>query len=414
MKTFRMLMLGATATMLSLVAGAVPSGAAVPAAGAIHHVVVIDLENEAYSSSFGKSSPAPYLAKTLTSEGVLIPHYYGIGHVSLPNYIAQVSGQAPNPTTAFDCIPSYSSVTPGTPIKGSTAYGQVRATSGCVYPKSVETIANQLDLIDPPNSTTHVAAWRAYEEDMGASPSRDGGTTCAHPAANAPTAWLATSNDGYVDRHNPMIWFHSIINNKAECKANVVSLGTTNAKGVPKSSSRLVTDFSSEATTPAYAFITPSVCNDGHDATCASPSAAGGNKGGLVAANAWLKDWMPTILNSPAFTSGDTIVVVTFDEAEITSPHSTASCCNELSGPNVTSAGQTGPGGGQVGAVVLGSPAYVKPGSVDTTGHYNHYSLLRTTEDLLGITSGGSDDQGHLGMAGAPGVTSFGADVFQG
>ena len=414
MKTLRLFLLGASATMLALALGALPSGAAVPPAGSIHHVVVIDLENEAFASAFGSSSKAPYLAKTLTSEGVLITHYYGIGHVSLPNYIAQISGQAPNPTTAFDCLSSYANVTPGTPIKGSKAYGQVKATSGCVYPKSVETIANQLDLIDPPNPTTHVAAWRAYEQDMGASPTRDGGTTCAHPALNATTVSAAVSNDGYVDRHNPMIWFHSIINSTAECKANVVPLGTTNAHGVPNPSSPLVRDFADEATTPAFAFITPSVCDDGHDATCTSPSAAGGTTGGLVAANAWLKDWMPTILNSPAFTSGDTLVIITFDEAELGSPNDTASCCNELSGPNVSSPGITGPGGGQVGAVVLGSPSYIKAGSIDKTGKYNHYSLLRTTEDLLGITTGGSDGQGHLGMAGAPGVTSFGADVFQG
>ena len=45
---------------------------------------------------------------------------------------------------------------------------------GCVYPATVPTIAAQLDAKYPPNPTSHVAAWRAYEQDMGNTPSRDG------------------------------------------------------------------------------------------------------------------------------------------------------------------------------------------------------------------------------------------------
>lgn len=408
----RVLTVALSAVLLSMVGSALPAGAAVPPAGAIKHVIVIDLENESFASAFGSSSPAPYLATTLPSLGVLITHYYGIGHVSLPNYIAEVSGQAPTPTTQTDCLTNFANVSPGTAVTGTSSLGQVHATSGCVYPSSVGTIATQLDGLIPPDPTTHVASWRAYQQDMGNDVTRDGGTTCAHPATNAATAWLASATDGYVDRHDPLIWFHSTLKNKAECKANIVPLGAVNTSGKPKSSSPLVTDFANESTTPAYAFITPSVCNDGHDETCTSPSAGGGHTGGLVAANAWLKAWMPIVLRSPAFTSGDTVVVVTFDEAALGGPNATASCCNEKPGPNVTKAGGSGPGGGQVGAVVLASSRYLTPGTVDTTGSYNHYGLLRTTEDLLGITTGGSDGLGHLGMAGASGVNSFGADVF--
>ena len=174
----------------------------------------------------------------------------------------------------------------------------------------------------------------------------------------------------------------------------------------------MVKDFSKAATTPAFSFITPSVCDDGHDAVCTSKSAAGGTIGGLKAANAWLKDWMPTILDSPAFVSGDTVVVITFDEAELGTPNFAAACCNEKSGPNVSEAGGSGPGGGQGGALVLASSTYINPGTVDKKGSYNHYSALRTYEDLLGITSGGSDHHGHLGMAGAPGLAACGRDVF--
>jgi hypothetical protein len=69
------------------------------------------------------------------------------------------------------------------------------------------------------------------------------------------------------------------------------------------------------------------------------------------------------------------------------------------------------PGGGQVGAVLL-DPRYIEPGSVDSTGFYNHYSALRSYEDLLGIDRGGTDGLGHLGFAGSPGLAPFGTDVF--
>ena len=247
-----------------------PASAAVPPKQAIKNIVVIYIENESETNTFGPSSPATYLTGTLKKKGVLIENYYGIGHVSLDNYIAQVSGQAPTPTTQGDCIAGFEDVTPGTP---ATSLDQVNATSGCVYPGSVETIANQLDAIKKPNAKTHVAAWRAYEEDMGNDPTRDGGTTCAHPAVGGAPANVATTEDGYVTRHDPFVWFHSIIDDTAECDANVVPLGALGSSGKPSSSSRLVKDFSKESTTPSFSFITPSVCNDGHDAVCTSPSA---------------------------------------------------------------------------------------------------------------------------------------------
>ena len=101
---------------------------------------------------------------------------------------------------------------------------------------------------------------------------------------------------------------------------------------------------------------------------------------------------------------------------------------NEPSGPNVTDPGFSNvlglfgiqkppsatnryPGGGQVGAVLL-NPKWIKAGSINTTGEYNHYSALRSYEDLLGLTRGGDDGFGHLGYAGQVGLQPFGRDVF--
>jgi phospholipase C len=69
----------------------------------IKHVFVIVLENEGFDVTFGPNSKAPYLSKTLPTQGVLLTQYYGTGHVSLDNYIAMISGQAATPQTRNDC-----------------------------------------------------------------------------------------------------------------------------------------------------------------------------------------------------------------------------------------------------------------------------------------------------------------------
>ncbi len=70
---------------------------------AIRHVFVITLENEGYAATFGSPSSDPYLATTLPSRGALLQQYHAIGHFSNDNYIALVSGQAPNPANQADC-----------------------------------------------------------------------------------------------------------------------------------------------------------------------------------------------------------------------------------------------------------------------------------------------------------------------
>ena len=67
------------------------------------HVFIIVLENESYDETFGADSKAPYLSKCLTKKGQLLTNYYAIGHFSLDNYIAMISGQSPNPDTQLDC-----------------------------------------------------------------------------------------------------------------------------------------------------------------------------------------------------------------------------------------------------------------------------------------------------------------------
>jgi hypothetical protein len=437
----RYLAFGIAALSLALAfgGGLAPAGAAKPKAkakakstvlraalppGKITHILVIEFENEGYQTTFGPGSVATYLNGTLRKKGELLQNYYAIGHNSLDNYIAQVSGQAPTEDTQADCADNgfaYADVLPGTPDPDQAANpGQVDG-EGCVYPSSVKTIASQLDSKYPPNKKTHVASWRGYDQDMGNTPSRDGGvadpeggTDCAHPAIGATdTAEFATASDQYTTRHNPFVWFHSVIDNTAECDANVVPLG------LPNATSHLVQDLRSQKSTPRFAFITPNLCSDGHDGTCIGTNSTGSHVGGLTGADQFLQTWMPFIFSSPAYKSGDTLVVITFDEADVdeSSPTYAAACCGEVPGPNTHSPGNAGmgtdvdPGGGQIGALLL-CAKYIAPGTVDTTGSYNHYSALRSYEDLLGLTTGGADGEGHLGFAAAKGLAPFGKDVF--
>jgi Phosphoesterase family len=68
-------------------------------------------------------------------------------------------------------------------------------------------------------------------------------------------------------------------------------------------------------------------------------------------------------------------------------------------------------GGGQSGDVLI-SP-YIRPGTVSDV-YYNHYSTLRTLEDIFNVApeSPGLDGEGHIGYAAQPGLAAFGSDVF--
>ena len=364
--------LAVTAAVLFSSVGATSGSSATVAAGTsaavlppVGHVFVINLENEGYDTTFGAGSPAPYLSRTLRAQGLLMTQYYGVAHNSLPNYIAQISGQGPNPQTQGDCQ-IFTDLVQLTTVAPGQAVGQ-----GCVYPANVTTLADQL-----------VAAglrWKGYMEDMGNTPGQS--ATCRHPALGTidPTQ-RASATDQYAARHNPFVYFHSIIDSPT-CAENDVPL------------TDLEHDLASSATTANLTYITPNLCHDGHDSPCAN-----GEPGGLESADAFLQTWVPKILASPAYRT-DGLLIVTFDESD--SPAADASaCCGESAGPNTPLPGITGLGGGQVGAVLVSR--WIKPGSFNTTP-YNHYALLGSIEDLFGLQ--------HLGYA-ATVPYRFARDVF--
>jgi hypothetical protein len=330
------------------------------AASPVRHVFVVNIENKGFTTAWGPGSAAPYLAKTLRGKGVLLTDYYGTAHHSLPNYVAQISGQGPNAATQGDC-PTYSVFRASRP---AVAPQQV-VGSGCVYPRSVRTLPGQL--------TAAGLSWKGYLEDMA--------RPCQHATLGARDPWqAATSYEQYASRHNPFVYFSSITSRPAYCAAHVVRLH------------QLTMDLAHAATTPNLSYITPDLCSDGHDRPCAD-----GRPGGLASVNAWLKVWVPQILRSPAFRR-DGMLVITADEADGV-PQDSSACCGEGAGPTPRSPGITGPGGGRVGALVI-SPR-VTPGATSARP-YNHYSLLATIEGLFGLQPIGYARVAHL----------FGSDVF--
>jgi hypothetical protein len=358
----------------------------------IHHVWIIELENESSSATFGDPSADPELAKVLVSQGALLRNYYGIGHDSLDNYIAQISGQAPNYQTGQDCeIFSKFLQFGGENFDKWTKYGQLSG-DGCVYPRYVGNIGSQL--------SAHGLSWKSYNQQMGVYPHRDGttatshGPACGHPKLGAvdQTDVTGPPKDSYATRHNPFVYFENIIGSPGYCDRHVVTL------------TPLTQDLARASSTPAYSWITPDTCADAHDI----PRCQNGAKGGLNQADKFLATWVPRITASPAYQQGG-LIFITFDESG--DDTNAKACCGEQdslgytdpSHPNVNEPGLYGPGGGRVGAVAL-SP-FIKPGT--TSGvDYNHYSLLKTMEEIFGLPL--------LGDAKQPQVKAFGSDVFTG
>ena len=338
---------------------AAPAARAADALPPIRHVWVFVLENKSLPQWYLPGlTTAPYLTQTLPAEGVFVPNYYGIGHSSLDNYIAMVSGQAPAPQTQDDCPDSeYHDMAP-TSIRadGQVVDEQTSGTHGCIYPAGAPTLADQLESAG--------LTWRTYNEGI--------------PAPCSP-AGSGTGDPNYKRKHVPLLFFRSILDSPS-CATGVVGLDP------------LASDLQTVATTPNFSMIVPDQCNDGHD-TC-------GDSTSLKAPDAFLRRWVTEIQASPAYRQ-DGMIIVTFDEG--TDP---TSCCNEQPGPNSASPGGYGvwpdSGGGQSGQIML-SP-FIEPGSV-TAESYNHYSLLRSLEDLFGLGT-------HLGFAGQDGLRPFGPDVY--
>jgi hypothetical protein len=335
-------------------AGSASGASGVPA---FTHVVEVMLENESASSTFDDTSAAPALAK-LRQQGVYLPHFFGVGHNSLDNYEAAFAGVQPTTQSQSDCL--------GRP------YGS------CIFPASVPTVGALLDAAG--------RSWRIYSEGMAGAP---GGGNCLHaPSRQLPDPYQGPGSNGYTTRHNPAPWFDSVLQNggsEAYCQAHSVDL------------SQLWTDAATPSTLPAWSFIEPDTCHDGHDNAssggCGGDPEGAGAPSGVAAINAWLPGFVSRLMSAPAWDAGS-LLVITFDEGLSSD---TAGCgpCHD------------GSAGGRVGALMIGAPV-AHPGAT-SNWFGDHYSLLRTWEAAWGLTSLKSQAASPTAAAsvhdGDPGVT---------
>jgi hypothetical protein len=112
---------------------------------------------------------------------------------------------------------------------------------------------------------------------------------------------------------------------------------------------------------PAFSFVTPNLIHDAHSSSTAT-------------GDAWLRKAVPFITNGPNYQAGDTAVFITTDEGAGPDEQYGEDCTRRPPNPRQPSC--------HVATAVIGP--YVPAGTRVGT-FYTHYSLLRTTEDLLGL-----------------------------
>jgi phosphatidylinositol-3-phosphatase len=188
-----------------------------------------------------------------------------------------------------------------------------------------------------PQSTSHLTTllekagvpWRAYEEDIT-------GKTCPL----IPEGPLdANGNQLYQPRHDPFVYFNDQTNSGSPLSTKCIQ----HVRPFPQ----LGTDLANN-TVARFNFITPNLCDDMHDG-------CGGNS--IAHGDTWLKNHVPAILNSTAYRSGGALFIV-WDEAEA--------------------------GNGPIPMIVL-SP-YAKGNGYHNSIGYTHSSLLRTTQEIFGVS----------------------------
>ncbi len=302
---------------------------AAPGAGPVKHVFVISLTSPGYEQSLGAQSQMPYLSGTLRPQGEVLSNYTLLDPGALANGIAAVGGQPPNSATSAGC-PQYEEF-----ASAKANSSGVLSGSGCVYPVEILTLADQLGLAG--------LSWRAYVAGMADPAGKP--ASCVHPEPGASSA--AAQPGDYAPSQNPFVYFHSLLD-LGECSANDVPV------------EQLSKDLGEVEKTPSYSFIAPTPCESGAAGQCSA-----GAVEGAAAADAFLAAWVPKILASPAYRA-DGLLIVTF------------------SAVNQASAGTT-PSGAELRTGALLVSPLLQPGASDAAS-YDPYSLLRSTEDLFGLS----------------------------
>ncbi len=219
--------------------------AAAPVATGTPHVMVVMMENEAYSDLIG-SADAPNINQLAQDYGVATQSY-AIAHPSLPNYLEMISGS------------SWGVTDDGTPQSENLSAAD-------------STIANQLEAAGIP--------WRAYLEDMPSAGYTGGDTGGTDPYGG----------DYYLQHHNPFVYFPAVTS-LPDFAANVVPF------------TNMTSDLNS-ATPPAFVWVTPNAVDDMHD----GPAMADGDTV-PTAGDAWLGGFIGSVQASSWYAAGGQIIV---------------------------------------------------------------------------------------------------------
>jgi phosphatidylinositol-3-phosphatase len=156
------------------------------------------------------------------------------------------------------------------------------------------------------------------------------GTTWRGYAEAMTSNCQATNSGTYAVRHNPPPYYTDLAN----CGSWDIPAGTT-------TSGNLHNDVVN-GTLPAYSSVTPDNCNNGHD--CSTQTA-----------DSWLAGWVPVITAGPDYQQGRLALIIVWDE---------------------------GSGADHVACFVLS--AHTTAGVTVGTA-FNHYSMLRTAEEITGV-----------------------------
>ncbi|MEY2567930.1 MAG: hypothetical protein QOE35_2459 [Actinomycetota bacterium] len=236
----------------------------------LQHVFVVVLENQDYNTVMAPGSPATYI-KQLAADNALLDQYYGVGHVSLTNYIGMTDGELPDADTKTDCILKY-----------------------CV--RAQRNIADQLE--------EKGLSWHAYMESML--------VPCQHPPlAGLPDPYQSP----YATRHNPFVYYDDIVNNpNGRCAANDTPYDATAFRQM----------LAADTAVPNFSFIVPDNCRNSHDPVCFEPPGLP-EAGGVPKADQWTAANLPPVVDYVNSHPGS-VLFVTFDEASNTDTSDCNTC----------------------------------------------------------------------------------------
>lgn len=238
--------------------------------------------------------------------------------------------------TTHPSLPNYLS------LIGGSYYGIQDDNASCYAvpkPTPCDTArgATLVDLLEARKMT-----WVAYEQSM--------------PSVGYLGVQYPTNPNGpvhYAQKHNPFLYYKDIVTNPARMK-NIQPLN---------SMTTIAMALANPATAPNFVFIVPDECHDMHGTSdCPSGDAL------LVEGDKYVQQVVTTIMRSKAFTA-DSAIIVSWDENDYSS---NVGCCGSVY-PH---------GGGHMATIVI-TPRYKQP--IQTALPSNHYSELRSIEDLLGL-----------------------------